>query len=62
MMFDLFERIYRREFPHINFLLKLEWKRLGKHPDSDLKISTAEVMDVDDRDDILYNQQYLVAT
>ena len=34
----------------------------GKHPVSALNNSSAEVIDVDDKDNIPYNQQYLVAT
>ena len=62
MMFDLFESIQRRAFPPINFLSKSGWKRLGKCPASDFKVSSAEVMDVDDRDYIPYNQHYIDAT
>ena len=61
MMLEPFERIQHREFPPINFLLKLEWKRWGNRPASDLNFYSAEVMDVDDRDNILYSQQYLVS-
>ena len=41
MIFDPFERIQRRAFPHIIFLSKSEWKRLGKRPASDFKFSSA---------------------
>ena len=62
MMFDMFERIQRREFSPINFLLNLEWKCLGKRTASYLGFSSAEVMDISDRDNIPYNHQYIVAT
>ena len=60
MMLEPFERIHHRVFPPINFLLKLEWNRWGKRPVSDFNCSCAEVIDVDDCDDIIYIQQYLV--
>ena len=62
MILEPFHRIHRREFPLTNFLLKSEWNHWGKCPASDLNCSSAEVIDVDDRYDIPYSQQYLVAT
>ena len=62
IMLELFERIYRKEFPPINFLSNSEWNRWGRLPASDLNCSSAEVIDVDDSKDIPYIQQYLVAT
>ena len=62
IMFDLLERIQHSAFPPISFLLKLEWKRLGNCPASDLKFSSAEVMDVEDKYDTPYNHQHLVST
>ena len=62
MMFDPFERIQRRAFLPINFMSKSEWNRMGRRPVSDLNCYSAEVMYVDDIDDIPYSQQYLVAT
>ena len=55
VMFYPFERIQRSAFPLINFLSKSKCNRLGKRPVSDLKCFSAEVMDVDDRDDIPYS-------
>ena len=46
IMFDPLERIQRRVFPPINFLLKSKWKCLGNFPASDSKCSSAKVMDV----------------
>ena len=42
-------------------MLKLEWNRLGNCPASDLKLSIAEVIDVEYKDKIPYIHQYLVA-
>ena len=61
-MFDVFEGIQRRAFPPIMFLLKSKFNRLGKRPTSAFNCSSVEVMDVDDRDNILYIQQYLLDT
>ena len=47
------EKIQRRVFPPINFLSKSEWNRWSKRHTSDLNCSSAEVIDVDDRDKIL---------
>ena len=44
------------------FLLKLEWKRRGNCPNSDLKASRYDVMEAEDKEDMPYNQQYLVDT
>ena len=41
---------------------KSEWNRLGKRPDSGFYCYSVELMDVDDRYDILYSQKYFVAT
>ena len=62
MMLEPFKRIQCRSFPPINLLLNLEWNRWGKRPASDLNCPSAEVIDIDDRDYILYSQQYLVFT
>ena len=62
MVFDPFESIQSRALPPINFLSNLEWKHLGKRPTYYLDFFSAEVMDVDDREDIPYNQQYIVDT
>ena len=61
-MLELFETIQCRSFPTFNFLLKSEWNRWVKRPVSDLNCSSAEVMYIDDRDNITYSQNYLVAT
>ena len=61
-MFDLLARIHRSAFPTIIFLSKSEVKHLGNFPASDLKCSSVEVMDVGDKYEIPYNQQYRVAT
>ena len=61
-MFEPFESIHWRVFPPINFLSKLEWNLWGRRPVSALNNSRADVIDVDDKYDIPYNQQYLVAT
>ena len=60
-MLELFKRIHRRAFPPINSLSKSELNKWGRRPASDLNCSSAEVIDVDDSEDILYIQQYLVA-
>ena len=62
IMFEPFESIHWRAFTPINFLLKSEWNIWGRRPTSALNNSSADVIDVDDKDDIPYNQQYLVAT
>ena len=62
VIFDPLERIQRSAFLPIGFLSKLKWKLLGDCPASYLKFSSAEVMDVEDKNDIPYNQQYLVPT
>ena len=51
-MFDPLARIQNSAFPPIIFLSKSEWNRLVNCPDSELKISSAEVIDVEDKDDI----------
>ena len=61
-MFDLLARIHRSAFPTIIFLSKSEVKHLGNFPASDLKFSSVEVIDVEDKYDITYNQQYRIAT
>ena len=61
IMFEPFESIHQRAFPPINFLSKSEWNLWGRRPASDLNKSRVDVIDVDDKDDIPYNQQYLLA-
>ena len=61
-MFEPFESIHRREFPPINFLSKSDWNLWGRRTESALNNYRADVIDVDDKDDIPYNQHYLVAT
>ena len=61
-MFDTLEIIQRSAFPSIVFLLKTDWDRLGNCPASDLKFSSAEVIYVDDTDNIPYIQKYIVTT
>ena len=61
IMFEPFESIHWRVFPPINFLSKLEWNLWGRRPAYALNNSRADVIDVDDKDDIPYNQQYIVA-
>ena len=43
--------IQSSEFPPISFMSEPEWNRLGNCPTSDLKFSSAEVIDVEDKDD-----------
>ena len=62
IMFEPFESIHRRAFPPINFLSKSEWNLWDRRPASALNNSSVDVIDVDDKDDIPYNQHYLVAT
>ena len=62
IMLETFDSIPRREFWPINFLSKSEWNRWGRHPASTLNCSSAEVIEVDDSEDIPYIHQYLVAT
>ena len=61
-MFKPFDSIHLRSFPPINFLSKLEWNLCVRRPESDLNNSIADVIGVDDKDNIPYNQHYLVAT
>ena len=61
-MFNQLARIQNNALPPISFLSKLEWNCLGNCPASDLKFSSAEVINVYDKYDIPYIQQYLVAT
>ena len=53
MVLEPSEKIHRRVFPPINFLSKSEWNRWSKRHTSDLNCSSAEVIDVDDRDKIM---------
>ena len=62
IMFNQLARIQHNALPPISFLSKLEWNHLSNCPASDLKCSSAEVIDIEDKDDIIYSQQYLVAT
>ena len=62
IMFEPFESIHQRAFPPINFLSKSEWKLWGRRPASALNNSSADIINVDDKDNIPYKQQYLVAT
>ena len=43
-------------------LSKSEWNLLGNCPESDLKDSRVDVMDVEEKDEIPQSQQYLVTT
>ena len=52
-MFHPLARIHGSAFHHISFLSKSEWNRWSKRHTSDLNCSSAEVIDVDDRDKIL---------
>ena len=61
IMFEPFEIIYRRAFPPINFLSKPECNLWGRRTVSALNNSRADVIGVDDKDDIPYNQHYIVA-
>ena len=60
MMFDPLENIQPCDFLPKTFMLKSEWNRLGNFPVSDLKVSSEEVIDVEDNYEILYIQKYLV--
>ena len=62
IMFEAFESIHQRAFSPINFLSKLEWNIWGRRPTSAFNNSNTDVIDVDDKEDIPYNQQYLVVT
>ena len=62
IMFEPFESIRQRAFPPINFLSESQWNLWGRRPASALNKSSADVIYVDDKYDIRYNQQYLVAT
>ena len=55
IMFEPFDSTHRRAFPPINFLSKLECNLWGRHPASVLNNSSADVINVDDKDDIQYN-------
>ena len=45
-MFDQLSRIQHSAFPPISFLPKSKWNRLGNCPSSELKFSSAGVIDV----------------
>ena len=62
IMLELFDIIYRWAFPPINFLSNSEWNWWGRRPESPLSFSSAEVIDMDNSEDIPYSQQYLVST
>ena len=62
IMFDLLEKIQHSTFPPISFLSKSEWNILVNCTASDLKVSSAEVIDVEYKDEIPSIQHYLVAT
>ena len=62
IMFEPFDSIHRRSFPLINFLSNSEWNLWVRRPTSALNNSSTDVINVDDKDDIPYNQQYPVAT
>ena len=62
IMFDPLARIQRSSFTPISFLPKSEWNRLDNFPDSDLKFSSEEVFDVDDKGGIPYIQKFIFAT
>ena len=52
MMLEPFDNIHRMAFPPINLLPKSEWNRWGRRTASDLNISNAEIIDVDDNEHI----------
>ena len=56
-MFYLLASIQRSKFPRIIFLLKSEWNRLGNCPASDLKFSSADVIDMEYTYNIPYIQR-----
>ena len=60
IMFEPFENIHHKSFPPINLLSKSEWNIWGRRPTSALNNSRVDVINVDDKDDIPYNQHYLV--
>ena len=62
IMFEPFESIHRRAFPPINLLSKSERNRWGRRPASAFNKYRVDFIGVDDKEDIPYNQQYLVAT
>ena len=62
IMFNPLGIIQSSTFPPISFMSKLEWKHLSNCPASDLEFPSLEVIDVEDKDEITYNQQYIVAT
>ena len=52
MMLEPFDSIHRRAFPPINFLSKLEQNLWDRRPTSALNNYNADVIDMDDNDDI----------
>ena len=62
VVFESLARIQRRYFPPMSFLFNSEYNILGNCLESYLKGSRADVMDVEDKDNITWSQQYLVAT
>ena len=53
MMFELLERIQCRNLLPVSFLSNSEWNFLGNCPAYYLKVSRADVMDVEDTDNII---------
>ena len=52
MILEPFDSIHRREFLPINFLSESEWNWWGRRPASALDSSNAEVIGVDNSDNI----------
>ena len=61
-MFELLANIHRNDFTLMSFLLKYKCKQRGNLPESNLKASRADETESEDKEDIPYNQKYLVAT
>ena len=51
-MFESLASNQRRYFPPTSFILKSEWNILGNFPTHGLKDSKANMMDVENKDDI----------
>ena len=62
MMFELLASIHRSALLLMSFLSNLEWNRRSNCPYSDLKASISHMIEAEDKEDMTYNQQYLMFT
>ena len=62
MMFEFLASIHRSDFLPIIFLSKSEWNRSSNLTNYGLKSSLDDATEAEDKEDMSYNQQHLVAT